>query len=219
MEGLGLLAVDGRPVGRRAVGGRGARARSRASHRVALLPPSPADDLLPRRTAPSGSRRRRASCPAARGRGSSGPSGPGPGRRPGRRPRRAGHRRGAGGRCPAPSARGELPAPRRRPRRGEAANRSRSCRSESPAAEPPAKSDPSCRATDVAATCDMMPDRSRGSLTSIERPARPEPHNGTDNGNGPSPFIPTPVLSRRRPSCPECTELSSRCVGSRSYVS
>ena len=34
-----------------------------------------------------------------------------------------------------------------------AANRSRSCRSESPAAEPPSKSDPSCRTSDV----DVMP--------------------------------------------------------------
>ncbi len=49
MEGLGLLAVDRRPVGRRGrrLGGI-ARARTGTTHRVALLSPAPTGDLLPR---------------------------------------------------------------------------------------------------------------------------------------------------------------------------
>ncbi len=48
VEGLGLLAVDGGPVGRRGRRlGRGARARAGTSHRVVLLPPLSAGDLLP----------------------------------------------------------------------------------------------------------------------------------------------------------------------------
>ncbi len=43
--------------------------------------------------------------------------------------------------------------------RPASANRSRSWRSESPATEPPTKSDPSCRTTEPVATCDI-PDRS-----------------------------------------------------------
>ena len=102
--------------------------------------------------APCGARRRRASGPAGRGRGPSGPAAPARGRRPGRRPRHAGDRRGAAGRRPAPSARAGRRSRRRRPRRREsrpAANRSMSWRSESPATEPPSKSDSSCRTTDV----------------------------------------------------------------------
>ena len=49
MDGLGLLAVDRRPVGRRGRRlGRVARARTGTTHRVALLSPAPTGDLLPR---------------------------------------------------------------------------------------------------------------------------------------------------------------------------
>ena len=112
VQGLGLLAVEERPLGRR--GGTAPRPASRTP--------------LPRSVdggragcgpcGPCAARRRRASCPAGRARATTGPCGPGRGRRPGRRPRHGGGRRGAGGRRPAPSARGGPPARRRRPHRG-----------------------------------------------------------------------------------------------------
>ena len=121
MDGLGLLAVDRRPVGRRGRRlGPGARAAAIGPSDPSWRRPPPAaagGRSAASRTAPSGSRPRRASCPAGRGRGSTGPSGPGRGRRPGRRPRHAARRPGAAGRRPAPSARAGPPARRRRPRR------------------------------------------------------------------------------------------------------
>ncbi len=118
VEGLGLLAVDRRPVGRRGRRlGRGERARHRDLS--SCRPPRAAAGgrSVAWHTAPSGSRPRTASCPAGRGRGSTGPSAPGPGTRPGRCPPHAARRPGAAGRRPAPSARAGPPAPRRRPRR------------------------------------------------------------------------------------------------------
>ena len=57
-----------------------------------------------------GARPHRASFPAGRDRGSTGPSAPAPGRRPGRRPRHDDGRPGAGGRRAKPSARAGPPA-------------------------------------------------------------------------------------------------------------
>ena len=124
VEGLGLLAVERRLFGRR---GRrlGRDARTRTGTRSWSRPPRACagERAGPLPSGPSGSRRRRASCPAGRGRGSTGPSGPGRGRRPGRRPRHGARRPGAAGRRPAPSARAAPPARRTRPRRPDRARR------------------------------------------------------------------------------------------------
>ena len=112
VQGLGLLAIEqppDRPAERSGTPRGDARRgppRSGGAGRAGRGP-----------CGPCGPPRRRASCPAGRDRGSTGPSAPGRGRRPGRRPRRAGGRPGAGGRRPGPSARAAPRARRRRPRR------------------------------------------------------------------------------------------------------
>ncbi len=69
VEGLGLLAVDRRPVGRR---GRRLEPRTQpaSSSASSSSPPPPAGEPIRWPCSPFGSRLRRASCPAGRGRGS-----------------------------------------------------------------------------------------------------------------------------------------------------
>ena len=117
VQGLGLLAADRRLLGR--LDRRLDQDANPDPGTSSRRPPraGAGEPAGPSPSAPCGSRRRRARCPAGRDRGSRRPCGPGRGTPPGTHPRHGAGRPGSAGRRPGPSARAGARSPRTPPLR------------------------------------------------------------------------------------------------------